>query len=304
MSVLDQEIMNFGGNSWTARDAATGLICFGMTGSGKSSGPLRSIALKFLQYGYGGIVLCAKPDECGTWLDYAGETGRNKDIVLLSRETFCFLDYEFSRPAESGGGQVENVVNIFLEVVKITKDKKSGGTSDEYWQNAIKQFLRNTISLLVMAHEAVTLPNIKKVIDSSPRDNSIAEKLKIFLLDFHDFCYASWERVEARKNGSPEDFKVLLAEYETELKKNSARSGEGSRSVISAAHEYCIMLLLRAVYFGNDDSPDYNLAYNYFLVEFPQLDDRTRSNTISSFTVLADSMLRGEFLRCFGADKS
>ena len=304
MSVLDQEIMNFGGNSWTARDAATGLICFGMTGSGKSSGPLRSIALKFLQYGYGGIVLCAKPDECGTWLDYAGETGRSNDIVLLSRETFCFLDYEFSRPAESGGGQVENVVNIFLEVVKITKDKKSGGTSDEYWQNAIKQFLRNTISLLVMAHEAVTLPNIKKVIDSSPRDNSIAEKLKIFLLDFHDFCYASWERVEARKNGSPEDFKVLLAEYETELKKNSARSGEGSRSVISAAHEYCIMLLLRAVYFGNDDSPDYNLAYNYFLVEFPQLDDRTRSNTISSFTVLADSMLRGEFLRCFGADKS
>ena len=178
MSVLDREIMNFEGNSWTTRDAATGLMCFGMTGSGKSSGPLRSIALKFLEYGYGGIVFCAKPDECDTWIDYAKETQRDKDIIKLSQETFCFLDYEFSRPAEAGGGQVENVVNIFLEVVKITKDKKSGGTSDEYWQNAIKQFLRNTISLLVMAQEAVTLPNIKAAIDSSLRDNSIAERLK------------------------------------------------------------------------------------------------------------------------------
>jgi len=55
------------------------------------------------------------------------------------------------------------------------------------------------------------------------------------------------------------------------------------------------------MYYGNDSGPDYELGFNYFLVEFPQLDERTRSNTISSFTVLADSMLRGEFLRCFGA---
>ena len=73
MSVLDTEIMNFEGNSWTTRDASTGLICFGMTGSGKSSGPLRSIALRFLELGYGGIVFCAKPDECETWEGYAIE---------------------------------------------------------------------------------------------------------------------------------------------------------------------------------------------------------------------------------------
>ena len=52
MSVLDTEIMNFEGNSWMTRDAATGLICFGMTGSGKSSGPLRSIAMRFLVWWY------------------------------------------------------------------------------------------------------------------------------------------------------------------------------------------------------------------------------------------------------------
>ena len=300
MSVLDREIMNFEGNSWTTRDAATGLMCFGMTGSGKSSGPLRSIALKFLEYGYGGIVFCAKPDECDTWIDYAKETKRDKDIIKLSQETFCFLDYEFSRPAEAGGGQVENVVNIFLEVVKITKDKKSGGTSDEYWQNAIKQFLRNTISLLVMAQEAVTLPNIKAAIDSSLRDNSIAERLKNYLKEFKDACYSDFENI----NVAQENFSDFIADFEQDIRKNHANSSEFSEAVIAASKDYCTKLLLKAIYFRQDDTPDYELAYNYFLVEFPQLDERTRSNTISSFTVLADSMLRGEFLRCFGAKES
>ena len=300
MSVLDREIMNFEGNSWTTRDAATGLMCFGMTGSGKSSGPLRSIALKFLEYGYGGIIFCAKPDECDTWIDYAKETKRDKDIIKLSQETFCFLDYEFSRPAEAGGGQVENVVNIFLEVVKITKDKKSGGTSDEYWQNAIKQFLRNTISLLVMAQEAVTLPNIKAAIDSSLRDNSIAERLKNYLKEFKDACYSDFENI----NVAQENFSDFIADFEQDIRKNHANSSEFSEAVIAASKDYCTKLLLKAIYFRQDDTPDYELAYNYFLVEFPQLDERTRSNTISSFTVLADSMLRGEFLRCFGAKES
>ena len=300
MSVLDREIMNFEGNSWTTRDAATGLMCFGMTGSGKSSGPLRSIALKFLEYGYGGIVFCAKPDECDTWIDYAKETKRDKDIIKLSQETFCFLDYEFSRPAEAGGGQVENVVNIFLEVVKITKDKKSGGTSDEYWQNAIKQFLRNTISLLVMAQEAVTLPNIKAAIDSSLRDNSIAERLKNYLKEFKDACYSDFENI----NVAQENFSDFIADFEQDIRQNHANSSDFSDAVIAASKDYCTKLLLKAIYFRQDDTPDYELAYNYFLVEFPQLDERTRSNTISSFTVLADSMLRGEFLRCFGAKES
>lgn len=302
MSVLDREIINFDGNSWTTRDAATGLICFGMTGSGKSSGPLRSIALKFLEYGYGGIVFCAKPDECETWEGYARETKRDKDLILLSKETFCFLDYEFSRPADSGGGQVENVVNIFLEVVKITKDKKQGGTSDEYWQNAIKQFLRNTISLLVMAHEAVTLPNIKAAIDTTLRSNEIAAKLKLYMEKFHDFCYESQERLAAQKKSNLEDFQRCLDEFE-KVRVN-VDSAEFTKTLVDVTREYCTGLLMKAIFFGNDQGPDYELAYNYFLVEFPQLDERTRSNTISSFTVLADSMLRGEFLRCFGAKES
>ena len=301
MSVLDTEIMNFEGNSWTTRDASTGLICFGMTGSGKSSGPLRSIAIRFLELGYGGIVFCAKPDECETWKAYARETGREKDIIKLSNETFSFLDYEFSRPAEEGGGQVENVVAIFWEVVKITKDKKSGGTNDEYWQNAIKQFLRNTISLLVLAKEPVTLPNIKATIDTALRSNDMAENLKKYYDKFKDFCEKFLTHSERQEAGEDE-FESALMGFE-----NSYRTDKGdaqNKQIIATGRQFCNRLMLKSIFFENIHSPDFELAQNYFMIEFPQLDERTRSNTISSFTVLADSMLRGEFLRCFGSDTS
>ena len=70
-NILDEVILNIEGNTWTTRDACTGTIVFGMTGSGKSSGPLYKIAHKFLTLGYGGVVFCAKPDECATWVKYA-----------------------------------------------------------------------------------------------------------------------------------------------------------------------------------------------------------------------------------------
>ena len=297
MSVLDTEIMNFEGNSWMTRDAATGLICFGMTGSGKSSGPLRSIAMRFLELGYGGIVFCAKPDECDTWIGYAKEQGRDKDIILLSRETFCFLDYEFSRPSESGGGQVENVVNIFLEVVKITKDKKQGGTSDAYWQNAIKQVLRNTITILVMAGEAVTLPNIKSVIDTVPRNKDMAESQKNYLAMLQSFC--TYESNKILLKEGTKVFDDVISEFEVQYFK-----GTDNRKESAAMKEYCSQLFVKAILNGHGDNSDFELGLNFFFVEFPNLDDRTRSNTISSFTVLADAMLRGEFRRCFGAKES
>lgn len=301
MSILDQEILNLQGNSWTVRDAACGTMCFGMTGSGKSSGPLRSIALRFLELKFGGIVFCAKPDECETWEGYARETGRSNDLIKLSRETFAFLNYELERQQEAGGGQIENVVGIFLEVTKIGKDKRNGSTNDEYWQNAIKQFLRNTISLLLMAGEAITLPNIKQTIDTTIKKSAVAEGLKKYFKEFRGYC-AQYRDMEFYRRQDSTGYEEILNRFEEEYKKNNG--DVLNAELLNAAHEYSSTLISKAIYYGKCSGPDYELGFNYFLTEFPQLDERTRSNTISSFTVLADSMLRGEFLRCFGAPES
>ena len=244
-SILDEIILNIEGNLWTVRDACTGTMVFGMTGSGKSSGPLHKIAGKFLAMGCGGVVFCAKPDECATWRQYAREERREADLILLSHETFNYLEHE-SRRTGTGGGQIENLVNLYLEITNMGKDKKTSGGNEDYWQAAMRQLLRNTMTILQMAGEPITLENIHDVIASAP--SAAQPKL--------------------------------------------ADSG------------YCIDLMDSSIPLELRRTPEYGIARTFFLEEFATLDERTRSNTISTFTVTADAMQRGELARCFSAPES
>jgi type IV secretory system conjugative DNA transfer VirD4/TraG family protein len=242
---LNENFLNFEGNPWTIRDACEGIMCFGSTGSGKSSGPLRTMALTLLMQDTGGIVFCSKPSEKAIWQAYAEETGRTDDLMYLTEESFNFLDYEHSRPGE-GAGEVENIVHLFMEVAEVGKDKKNKGTNETYWKDAVKQLLRNTISLLILAEEPLNLQNIKQIIDTVPRSVKEANTTG-------DYCCALIERIKQSGNSRDDDF-ILLSEY--------------------------------------------------FRGEFAKLDNRTRSNVISSYTTMADAMLRGEMKRCFCSEET
>ena len=245
-NILDEVILNIEGNLWTVRDACTGVMVFGMTGSGKSSGPLHKIANKLLSLNFGGVVFCAKPDECDTWIKYAKEVHREKDLLFLSKLTFNYLDHE-SRRRGAGGGQIENLVNLYLEIVNMGKDKRnSGGGNDEYWNNAVKQLLRNTMTILQMAGESINIENIYRMVISAPSANG----------------------------------------------KTTEESS------------YCTDLMTLSIPEHFRQTPEFEIARTFFLEEFAHLDERTRSNTISSFSVTADSMQRGELARCFSAAES
>ena len=246
VNILDEVILNIEGNLWTVRDACTGVMVFGMTGSGKSSGPLHKIANKFLTLNFGGVVFCAKPDECDTWIKYAKEAHREDDLLFLSKLTFNYLDHE-SRRSGRGGGQIENLVNLYLEIVNMGKDKRnSGGGNDEYWNNAVKQLLRNTMTILQMAGESINIENIYRMVISAPSANG-----------------------------------------------NTAEESS-----------YCTDLMALSIPEYLRQTPEFEIARTFFLEEFAHLDERTRSNTVSSFSVTADSMQRGELARCFSAPES
>ena len=246
VNILDEVILNIEGNLWTVRDACTGVMVFGMTGSGKSSGPLHKIANKFLTLNFGGVVFCAKPDECDTWIKYAKEAHREDDLLFLSKLTFNYLDHE-SRRSGRGGGQIENLVNLYLEIVNMGKDKRnSGGSNDEYWNNAVKQLLRNTMTILQMAGESINIENIYRMVISAPSANG-----------------------------------------------NTAEESS-----------YCTDLMALSIPEHLRQTPEFEIARTFFLEEFAHLDERTRSNTVSSFSVTADSMQRGELARCFSVPES
>ena len=115
----------------TLADAKTGVLITGQTGRGKTSGPGRLLAKAYLRAGFGGLVLCAKIDEADLWRKYLRETGREADGIFFgedSSHSFNFLSYE---SAASGADLEENIVNLMIEVARITNPQGKGGESEE-----------------------------------------------------------------------------------------------------------------------------------------------------------------------------
>jgi hypothetical protein len=185
---------------WRIRDACEGTQIFGATGSGKTSGSGRAFARAFLENGFGGLVLCAKPDEPQLWKRYAAETGRERDIILFSQEHFNFLHYEANRPG-AGAGQTENLVMLFMQVAEIASQRHGYAPSDDYWQRAVKQLLRNAIDLILIARGAVTLPDLFEIIRSAPQDS---EQVKSQAWQSESACYKAIQQAEAKAKDNPD----------------------------------------------------------------------------------------------------
>lgn len=148
---------------WTIRHACEGTAVFGATGSGKTSGSGRQLAHAMLGAGFGGLVLCAKPDEADRWCGWAKECGRSGDVRLFGADTgfgFNFLDHELNRHG-LGAGISENAVSILMQCA----ERSGGGRSEDgIWEQAARQWYRNAFDLLRIAGEPVTISILHKMV--------------------------------------------------------------------------------------------------------------------------------------------
>ncbi len=175
---LDQPLLSFSPKDhWTLRDACQGTQIMGGTGSGKTSGTGRAIAMAFLRAGFGGLVLCAKPGESALWRKYARETGREKSLIVFGDDgsrRFNFLDYELRR----GDRLVtHNLVSLFMRIMEVAKARegKGGGTMD-FWNDAVSELLSNAFLVLYSAWGQVTMGDLMNLISSAPRTEAQADK--------------------------------------------------------------------------------------------------------------------------------
>lgn len=162
-------------DAWTIRDACEGTAIFGSIGSGKTSGSGATIARAFLNAGMGGLVMCAKPEERKLWEHYAAQTGREKDLVIFSPENdwrFNFLTYEQRRKSR-GGGQTENLVNLFSTIVEIAEGNQgSEGGGDQFWNRAMKEMIRNCLEVLSIGQDEIRLNDIYNLIVTAPQNEA------------------------------------------------------------------------------------------------------------------------------------
>lgn len=176
----DYPLINLSGQgelmrSWTVRNAVEGVQIFGGIGSGKTSGSGRTIALKYLSAGFGGLVLTVKPDEKELWQGYCKLTGRSKDLIIVEpgqRNYFNFLEYE-----SRDGGMTENIVQILKTVIRANQDKSGGGSDDPFWENALDMLLFNVIDLCQLAYGEVSAQRMYDIVQTIPRPETTNDEI-------------------------------------------------------------------------------------------------------------------------------
>jgi hypothetical protein len=173
---LDTPMLKFRGDNpidyWTIRQSFEGTIITGSVGSGKTSGSGRLLAIKFLEAGFGGLVLVAKTDEKQLFIDYCKEANRSEDLIVIEpggKHRFNFLEYE----ALSKGTKrslTSNIVDVLKTVLKASQEKSSGKTDDAFWETSTDLMLFNICDLCKLAYNRVTVQDIYEIAQSIPHD--------------------------------------------------------------------------------------------------------------------------------------
>jgi type IV secretory pathway TraG/TraD family ATPase VirD4 len=229
---LNRQILSLGKErALNLRDLFTGISVLGATGSGKSSGPGRTLALTFLKYGFGGLVLCAKSDEAETWRRYCKIADRLDDLIVFNPRydvSFNWLDYEF-RSGARGQGFVDNCVSLLMTVLEARDKKKRGGGENAYWDDVAKQTLSSVGDLLSAATGSLTIQSIYDVLISAPQskvqaadeawqDSSFCNKMVNLAVENND------KLSNGQRNDAIMAFKYLLGEW--------ANHSDRTRSVV------------------------------------------------------------------------
>jgi hypothetical protein len=241
---------------WTGRDAVRGTQIFGGIGSGKTSGSGKWIAHSFLKNGFGGIVLCGKPEEAVDWQKYAEDCGRGDDIILFREGSpwqFNPLHYETARQG-AGAGETSNIVNMFMTIYRLGQRISGNGESKEserFWESSLRRCISRLVDLLKLSGEEVSVYNMVEVLNTAP---------------FAD----------------TDEFAKLNNMKAPQIKKFGEKN-------------YCIGCLYKADQnkSNSKDERDFELVFNYFFRDFAYMPERTRSTVMEMFLGLAEPFLTG-----------
>lgn len=276
---LGHALQNFTGRDvWTIGDAVEGVQIFGGTGSGKSSGSGRALATAFAAANFGGLVLTAKADDLSQWvkylraLDFTDDQIRDKLIVVEPagpKHPASVLPKrkvggrETEEPLELDVCHAFNFLEYEFNANRQTADivslflntMPSGGavSSEPYWDEALRELLTHAVDLAIFGTEALN------------------EKASIRLEDLVSLIRSAPQSV-------------------AEARSSSWRATGRSRcwELLSAANER----LAKTGKLPRDRQTDLAQTVQFWMHDFPTLNDKTRSIVVSSFTAKAVGLLR------------
>ncbi len=266
-AILDTPLLNFGDYTWTVEDATKGTQVFGATGSGKSSGSGQAIAHAFLKKGFGGLVLCAKPDERNVWENYARATGRYDDLVIFSpQSSYHFDPIRYENERSQGGDQTINLVDLVMNLHLIGQNYSTsgGGENEQFWQNALKRCVSRMIDLLQLAGRPITALNLREILISTLSEEEASAHRRI---------------VRTINDDTVQD--QVRQDASAELNDMLERS-------------YCLQCLYEARDRVSPETEEqFSFVYNYFFREYARISDKTKSIIEETFLGLIEPFMGG-----------
>ena len=170
---LDTKLLRFGKRDvFHIRDAAEGVLILGGVGSGKSSGSGKALREAYLKAGFGGLVLCAKPDEAAIWKKELKRQGRKRDAIVIdsnAAERFNILDYAASTLAANGFEQ--NLVMLMERFAEAARVASTGSAESEnrFFIDAAMKWLSHVFPFLMLVEDSVRLRDVYEMVVSAPK---------------------------------------------------------------------------------------------------------------------------------------
>jgi type IV secretory pathway TraG/TraD family ATPase VirD4 len=171
---LDRVLLSFSKrDTFTIRDSQEGVLPLGGTGSGKTSGSGSALRTAYLKAGYGGLVLCAKPDEAESWIIAAHKAGRSDDVIQINasaNQRFNLLDY--ANATIACDGMDHNLVVLMdhlAEATSVASTKSSSG-ENSFFQDAAMKWLSHTFPFLRVTMGTIRLKQVYDMVVSAPKN--------------------------------------------------------------------------------------------------------------------------------------
>jgi hypothetical protein len=231
------------GQKFYLADALTGVIAWGATGGGKSSGPGAHLGLAYLAADFSGIVLCAKKEERRQWEKWAPSVGRTADLRIIDQSgkwRFNFLDAEAARAGE-GAGLAINIVSLLDEIAgAMGSGKGEGGGDNKWFEDALHHMNMNLVQLPLLAGLQVSLTLLRSIVNSAPTtlDESKSEAWQ------KGACAAILREADSATAGADEDTRAEFEECQSYWTHEWPTLSDKTRSIVQLSFSMLVQPLL------------------------------------------------------------
>ena len=174
MDILSMPVIALpdGKNSLTLSDILNNKICFGGSGTGKTSGVAAWFLNDLLAHDLriGGLFLTVKADERIRLERIIKAAGREEDMIIINKNNpykVNAIEYELERTGRKNIDYpklVDKFIRIFLLGERYESDGESSGEQDRFWSKSLKRLIIRLMMLLVLAEETVSVENMRKIL--------------------------------------------------------------------------------------------------------------------------------------------